>query len=225
MTFSIAARCDRTGMFGIAVASSSPAVAARCAHSRAGVGVVATQNITDPRLGPAGLDLLAAGLAAPDAMIQLRAGAAHPEYRQVAMVDRAGVTSVFSGAMTLGRFSAAEAPGVVACGNLLASKAVPARMLDAFNERGHDHLADRLIAAMQAGLVAGGEEGPVHSAGLILVEKVPWPVADLRIDWTEDDPIGALAALWALWQPQMHAYVTRALDPAAAPSFAVPGAA
>ena len=82
------------------------------------------------------------------------------------MVDRAGVTSVFSGAMTLGRFSAAEAPGAVACGNLLASKAVPAQMLDAFNGRGHDHLADRLIAAMQAGLAAGGEEGPVHSAGL-----------------------------------------------------------
>lgn len=59
MTLSISARCRRTGMFGIAVSSSSPCVAARCAHARAGVGVVATQNITDPTLGPKGLDIMA----------------------------------------------------------------------------------------------------------------------------------------------------------------------
>ena len=56
MTFSVSARCPDTGMFGVAVSSSSPSVAARCAHARAGVGAVATQNITDPRLGPKGLD-------------------------------------------------------------------------------------------------------------------------------------------------------------------------
>ena len=52
MTFSLVARCARTGMFGMVISSSSPAVAARCAHARAGVGVVASQNITDPALGP-----------------------------------------------------------------------------------------------------------------------------------------------------------------------------
>ena len=59
MTFSIVARCADTGMFGVAVSSSSPAVAARCAYARAGVGAVASQNVTDPRLGPQGLDLMA----------------------------------------------------------------------------------------------------------------------------------------------------------------------
>ena len=68
MTFSISARCPDTGMFGIAVSSSSPCVAARCAHARAGVGAVATQNVTDPRLGPKGLDLMASGLSAADAL-------------------------------------------------------------------------------------------------------------------------------------------------------------
>ncbi|GIR51209.1 MAG: hypothetical protein CM15mP60_2700 [Alphaproteobacteria bacterium] len=53
MTFSIVARCAKTGQFGMAVASSSPAVAARCAYARAGVGAAASQNVTDPRLGPA----------------------------------------------------------------------------------------------------------------------------------------------------------------------------
>ena len=64
MTFSLVGRCARTGMLGIAVSSSSPAVAARCAHVRAGVGAVGSQNVTDPRLGPRLLDRLAAGDAA-----------------------------------------------------------------------------------------------------------------------------------------------------------------
>ncbi|MFD0933746.1 DUF1028 domain-containing protein, partial [Methylobacterium trifolii] len=70
---------------------------------------------------------------------------------------------------------------------------------------------------------AGGEAGPVHSAGLMLVREVAWPVADLRVDWTEDCPIAALATLWDLYRPQLDAYVTRALDPTAAPSYGVPG--
>jgi uncharacterized Ntn-hydrolase superfamily protein len=212
-------------MFGIAVSSSSLAVAARCAHARAGVGVVATQNITDPRLGPAGLDLMASGLAAPDALCRLRADAARMAYRQLAVVDRAGGTAFFSGSRTLGRHGAAEAPGAVAAGNMLANDTVPRRMVEAFADAGGATLGDRLLAAMRAGLDAGGEEGPVHSAGLLLVRDVPWPVADLRVDWTEADPVTALAGLWALWQPQMDAYVVRALDPADAPGFGVPGAA
>ncbi len=212
-------------MFGIAVSSSSPAVAARCAHARAGVGVVATQNITDPRLGPAGLDLMASGLAAPDALCRLRADAAHMAYRQLAVVDRAGGTAFFSGERTLGQHGAAEAPGAVAAGNMLANDTVPRRMVEAFADVDGTALGDRLLAAMRAGLDAGGEEGPVHSAGLLLVRDVPWPVADLRVDWTEADPVTALTELWALWQPQMDAYVARALDPADAPGFGVPGAA
>jgi uncharacterized Ntn-hydrolase superfamily protein len=76
---------------------------------------------------------------------------------------------------------------------------------------------------MKAGLAAGGEAGPVRSAGLLLVREVPWPVADLRVDWHETDPIAALSELWQLYKPQLDAYVTRALDPSAAPGFGVPG--
>jgi len=85
------------------------------------------------------------------------------------------------------------------------------------------HIGDRLIAAMQAAVEAGGEEGPVQSAGLKIVDKVPWPVADLRVDWSEDCPIEALARLWEVYKPQLQDYVTRALDPSRAPSYGVPG--
>ncbi|WP_413877062.1 DUF1028 domain-containing protein [Albidovulum sp.] len=223
MTFSISARCERTGMLGVAVASSSPCVAARCAHVRAGAGVVSTQNITDPRLGPRGLDLMAAGLSADAAMERLKAEAPHLDYRQIALVDGRGGTAHFSGARTLGVHHVAAGDGVVAAGNLLSSKQVPEAMVAAFGRGAGLPLGDRLVAAMQAALDAGGEAGPVHSAGMLLAREVPWPVADLRVDWTEDCPVAALAALWRRWAPEMDAYVTRALDPSGAPSYGVPG--
>jgi uncharacterized Ntn-hydrolase superfamily protein len=223
MTFSIAARCPRSGEFGIAVSSSSPAVAARCAHARAHVGVVASQNITDPALGARGLELMAGGLSAAAALARLRDQAPHIEYRQLALLDAQGGTAAFSGAHTLGRHRTAAGEGAVAAGNLLASADVPAAMIAAFAATPGQPLGERLMIAMRAALAAGGEAGPVHSAGLLVVRDVAWPVADLRVDWDDSDPIGRLADLWALWAPQMDAYVTRALNPAAAPGYGVPG--
>jgi len=95
-------------------------------------------------------------------------------------------------------------------------------MVEAFAASADAPLGDRLVLALRAGLSAGGEEGPVRSAGLLIVDAVEWPVADLRIDWAED-PIAELAELWKLWKPQSDGYVQRALDPGAAPSFGVPG--
>ena len=65
--------------------------------------------------------------------------------------------------------------------------------------------------------------GPVHSMGLVMVDRVSWNVADLRVDWTEGDPIEECAALWERWRGEMDAYVTRALNPSGAPSYGVPG--
>lgn len=223
MTFSISARCPETGMFGVAVSSSSPAVAARCAHARAFVGAVATQNITDPRLGPKGLDLMASGLSAHDALEALKRGAPHLEYRQLALVDAEGRTASFSGARTLGTHRLADGSGVVAAGNLLANPGVPETMVAAFTAAAGQSLGDRLLAAMRAAEASGGEEGAVHSAGMLLVRKEAWPIADLRVDWADENPIGELAILWDRWKGEMEAYVSRALNPSEAPSYGVPG--
>jgi uncharacterized Ntn-hydrolase superfamily protein len=95
-------------------------------------------------------------------------------------------------------------------------------MVDAFEEAGGDDLGDRLVAALVGGLAAGGEEGEVRSAGLLVVDAVAWPIADLRVDW-HGEPIHELAGLWTIWKPQMDDYVTRAVDPTQAPSYGVPG--
>ena len=102
MTFSILGRCAETGQFGLAVSSSSPAVAARCAHARAGVGAVASQNVTDPRLGPHVLDAMANGMDANAAIESVIAVASHTAFRQLLAIDHSGRTAIFSGTNTLG---------------------------------------------------------------------------------------------------------------------------
>jgi uncharacterized Ntn-hydrolase superfamily protein len=222
MTFSIAARCAKTGMLGVAVSSSSPAVAARCAYAEAGIGAVASQNVTDPRLGMRGLALMKEGATAEEALAILIRTGASTDYRQLLIVDAAGGSAVHTGERTFAVCGDARAENVACGGNLLAAKAIPALMLDAFQDT-PGALGDRLIAALRAAKKAGGEMGPVRSAGLKLVREVAWPVADLRVDWTEGCPVEALANLWEIYAPQLDDYVTRALNPAAAPSFGVPG--
>ncbi|KNG92838.1 DUF1028 domain-containing protein [Pseudaestuariivita atlantica] len=222
MTFSLVARCAETGMFGVAISSSSPAVAARCAYTRAGVGAVASQNITDPRLGPFALDLMQGGMSAHEAITGVRDQGAFIEYRQVLAIDRLGQTAIHSGPNALGIWTEAAGVDVVSAGNLLANENVPSVIVSAFEDSA-GHLGDRLITALRAGLAAGGEAGPVHSAGMQLCDAVPWPVADLRCDWTEDCPIEAVATAWEVYKPQLDAYVQRALDPREAPSYGVPG--
>lgn len=209
-------------MTGIAISSSSPAVAARCAHTRARIGTVASQNVTDPALGPRLLDLMAEGLPAREAVARVAAESPFAAYRQLLAVDALGGTGVHSGANALGIWGSAVGPGAAAGGNLLAADQVPAAMVAAF-QASEGHLGDRLLAALEAGLAAGGEAGPVHSAGLQIADRVSWPVVDLRCDWTQDCPITAVAAAWAIYKPQLRAYVQRALDPSAAPSYGVPG--
>lgn len=222
MTFSLVARCPDTGMFGVAIASSSPAVAARCSYARAGVGAVASQNVTDPTLGPLTLDLMARGVGAEAAIAQVRKQGRFIEYRQVLAVDRDGSTAIHSGPNALGIWAEARTANVASGGNLLANDRVPRAIVDGFLASS-GHLGDRLITAMRAGLAAGGEAGPVHSAGIKLVDKVSWPVADLRCDWTEDCPIEVVATAWTIYKPQLEAYIQRALDPRAAPTYGVPG--
>jgi uncharacterized Ntn-hydrolase superfamily protein len=205
----------------MAISSSSPAVASRCANVRAGVGVASSQNVTDPRLGPRLLDELQAGASADAALATVAAAAPHPEHRQLAVVDAHGRSAAWSGARALGVHGTRTGDGWAAAGNLLASESVLDALAAAFTDSTGE-LETRLVAALRAGLGAGGEEGPLHSAGLLVADAVEWPVTDLRVDHASD-PIAELERLWDVWAPQRDDYVTRALDPASAPAYGVPG--
>lgn len=222
MTFSIIARCKDSGQFGGAVSSSSPAVASRCLHARSGVGVAMSQNITDPTLGTQLLDAMAQGDSPETAVEQLVKQKSYIQYRQLVALNGNDNAVVFSGEHILGVFGHAVGDDAAAAGNLLDNKDVPQAMITAF-EQAEGALAERLLAAMHAAIAAGGEAGPVHSAGLMVMDKdVSWPVVDLRIDWS-DTPIEDLQTAWDVYQPQLNDYVTRAVNPTVAPSYGVPG--
>jgi len=222
MTFSIVAREPDAGLYGIAIASSSPAVGARCAHVRAGVGAVASQNITDPSLGPAVLNLLSGGADAKSALEVSLSTNPHRDYRQILAIGQTGTPAIFSGKRALGTVGSASGNHSAAAGNLLSNPDVPAAMVNAFESATNDFGA-RLLAALRAGATSGGEAGPVHSAGLLVVRDVSWPIIDLRVDWHDTDPIAQLAQIWTIYAPQVEDYVARALQPERAPRFGVAG--
>jgi uncharacterized Ntn-hydrolase superfamily protein len=222
VTFSIVARTPGAQYFGVAIASSSPAVAARCAHARAGVGAVATQNITDPTLGPTILGSLSCGGSAAAALDAALGATPFAAYRQVLAVPAHGPPVIHSGVHALGVVGSARGADAAAAGNLLASSDVPSAMIAAFETAG-GHLGSRLLRALQAGAERGGEAGPIHSAGVLVVRDMSWPIVDLRVDWTDGDPVSELLRIWEIYAPQIDAYVQRAVDPTRAPGFGVPG--
>lgn len=218
MTFSLAV--GEGAAFGSLICSSSPAVGARCVHLRDGAGAVHSQNITDPRLGPAILDLLERGASAEEAVAQVASGP-DAAFRQLVAVDAAGGTAVHSGPNALGIVGEHRAIGAAAAGNMLATPDVPRRLVEAWG-RADGPIESRLLAAFRAAMAEGGEAGPVHSAAITVVTGHGWRTTDLRVDWS-DDPLGDLTSLVDRWLPQRDDYVLRAEDPARSPGYGVPG--
>jgi len=221
MTLSIAAWDQETGQLGAAISSSSISVASRCLHWRPGTGIALSQNITDPRLGPRLLSLLEEGVEVGAAIDSVTQSNSYIQFRQLGLIDGHGNTGLFTGDAVLGCFASAEGMHCVAAGNLLDNDQVPAAMVEAFT-RSSGSFGSRVLGALIAGVEAGGEAGPLHSAGLLIGGSPSWPLAELRIDWDED-PITKMIAGWKVYEPQIDAYVTRAYNPEDAPSYGVPG--
>src|SRR4030095_1641794 len=151
MTYSIAAKCPRTGMFGIAINTSSIGVGARCAYARAGAGPVPPPHGTDPRLGPQGLELLGQGLPAKDVIERLTRGVPGIGWRQLAGIDNDGHTAAYHGDKITSVHSGDEGPGCIAIGNILRTTGVTRAMVDAFGADPQLHLAERLVRSIEAG--------------------------------------------------------------------------
>ena len=212
MTYSVAAVCRRTGQFGMAVTTSSIAVGSRVPFAKPGVGAVLTQHQTDPRLGPRGIALLEEGKTAAETIAALTADDPHIGRRQLAVVDRTGATAFFHGEHIRSIHGAAEGDGVIAIGNILRTADLPARMIDGFDARPDQPLAERLMAALEAGKAAGGELKQEKSAVLVVVDKETFPLVDLRVDY-DPHAIDVLRFLWETYQPMVEMYVARAVSP------------
>src|ERR1700744_1787114 len=146
MTFSLAGRHPATGALGMVFSPSTPAVAARCLHLRPAVGAAASQNVTNPGLGGRLLDLVQAGAPAADAIARVGAEEAHPESRQLTVVDTAGRVAHFSGCRALGTHHVATGPQAIAAGNLLADTRVVQAMVHAYQASAAATFEERLLA-------------------------------------------------------------------------------
>lgn len=207
MTWSIIARDERTGRVGIAVATCAFAVGARVPHIKSGVGAVATQATTNQFFGPRGLALLAAGASAEDCVRLLLQADEGRDHRQVHVMDRDGRFAARTGAACVpwcGHL--AEATFSVA-GNMLANEAVIAETARVYREGGELPLARRLIAALKAGEVAGGDKRGRQSAALLIHDDEDHAALDLRVD-DHADPLAELERLEAVAR-QMFVHTRR----------------
>ncbi|SEP94860.1 Uncharacterized conserved protein, Ntn-hydrolase superfamily [Faunimonas pinastri] len=213
MTFSLNALDRETGMFGIAVASSSIAVGNRCPWARAGAGAVSTQHRTDIRCGPLGLDLLAQGFTASEVVALLVAGSDQPDLRQFAAVDREGGTAFFNGPGIESINTAHQGDACVSVGNFMVNETVTAEMIRGYEASGASLFAERLLDGLDAGVTAGGETQPAMAAALLIVDRHAWPLVDLRVDF-ELNPATKLRKLWTAYEPLVERFITQVLRPA-----------
>ncbi|MBT6084920.1 MAG: DUF1028 domain-containing protein [Rhodospirillaceae bacterium] len=212
MTFSLVGMCRRTGMFGAAVTTSNMNVGTRCPYAKAGVGAVLTQNRTDNRLGPQGIELLTDGKSAPDVIEALTADNPTIGWRQLAVIDREGGTGFYHGDKITSIHAGAEGDGCCAIGNIIRNDKVPSKMIEAFEHTPDAHLAERLVQGLEAGLAAGSELKQIKSAALLVVHEQDFPLVDLRVEF-DRDPLAELRFLWETYQPQMDRFVTQVIDP------------
>jgi uncharacterized Ntn-hydrolase superfamily protein len=201
-TYSIVARDPVSGQMGVAVQSLWFSVGSLVPWAEAGVGAVATQAMVDANYGPLGLELMRAGLSAPQALQALLAADGGQDLRQVAMVDMQGRVGAHTGARCLFAAGHECGEGFSAQANMMANADIWPAMAEAYRETQGD-LTDRLIAAMEAGQAAGGDIRGQQSAAILVVKPVStgriWAdrVLELRVE-DHTTPIAELKRLIVL---------------------------
>ncbi|MGE3888538.1 MAG: DUF1028 domain-containing protein [Vicinamibacterales bacterium] len=210
-TFSIVARDPQTGDMGVAVQSHWFSVGSIVSWAEAGVGAVATQSFVDPGYGLRGLGLMRSGTSAPDTLRQLVAKDPQPDGRQVAMIDTQGRVDAYTGkaAVAFAGHIVGEQFSVQA--NMMANAKVWPAMADAYRNTSGD-LADRMLAALDAGQAAGGDARGKQSAALVVVKPKgtgrPWVGADKLFELRIEDhpqPLVELRRLLRLQRAYGHA--------------------
>ncbi len=201
MTFSIVARCPRTGMLGVGTSSKALAAGAMVPYCQAGVGAVASQSFTNPYLGIDGLTLLEQGLIAERALERLIESDSGRDLRQVAIVDRDGNTAAYAGARCISWAGHVEGGGYLCLGSILTGEEVVKAMALAYESSIDEDLAERLLRALEAGQEAGGDRRGRQSAGLRVVHTEEYPYCDLRVD-DHPDPVAELRRVFTIFQRQ-----------------------
>jgi uncharacterized Ntn-hydrolase superfamily protein len=218
MTYSIVARCSRTGQFGIGVASFSMAIGRYCDGAVcSNTGVALTQGFPNPRNNYLAINLLGQGHAASQALATLIANDPKSDYRQIAIVDRDDNAVIHSGGKLRPWAGHRAGKGYVAFGDGLAGSTVIEAMAARFERTAPADLDERLLAALEAGRDAGGIVGargrlPERSAAVVVWGNRLHNEIDLRTD-LHDEAIAEVRRIHADYKPTIAYYDERARNP------------
>jgi uncharacterized Ntn-hydrolase superfamily protein len=206
MTWSIIARDPASGAFGVAIATRFFAVGALCPHAASGVGALSTQALVNPHYGRQGLDLLRAGIAAPEVVKRLTAPDEGREHRQLHVIDSAGRIGQFTGKQCVEWAGAVAGDGFSVAGNMLANENVVRDTARAYS--GSKGLfPEKLIAALEAGEAAGGDKRGKQSAALLIFSKEEYADLSLRVD-DHAEPLAELKRLYEKAHERFVGYLT-----------------
>lgn len=205
-TFSIAARCPRTGMLGVAVSTAVPAVGSLCPHVLPGVGAVTTQAWVNPYLGFQAIKELNSGKGADQTLVDVLAGDAGSAVRQIGIVDAAGRAASWTGEDCTPWCGHVTGPGYAIQGNMLTGPEVIVGMEQAFIASEGSEVAERMLLALEAGQSAGGDKRGKQSAALLVYDTECYPWVDLRVD-EHRHPVAELRRIWSIYLQQLRPFL------------------
>lgn len=207
MTFSIVARCKKTGMLGVAVSTARPAVGSLVVYVEANIGAIATQAAVNPYFGINGLTYLEQGLSAQEVMEKVKSEDPEYERRQLAIVDNQGRTAAYTGEDTVSFADTYLGDEFVVAGNILASEQVIEAMVEAYEKSESDYFPLRLLATIKAGQEAGGDKRGKQSAALKVVDTLSYPIIDIRSDENTEDPVEDLERIYKVSETDLFPYI------------------
>jgi uncharacterized Ntn-hydrolase superfamily protein len=205
-TFSISARCARTGMLGVAVSTAVPGVGGICPFVEPGVGAISTQSWVNPYLGIDGLTLLRSGMTAEDALNKLVADDPGRDVRQLGIVDAAGGSASWSGKDCTAWFGHRNGPNYAVQGNMLVGASTIDAMVDTFIATEALALGERLVSVLEAGQRAGGDKRGRQSAAVLVYFKEAFPYLSLRVD-EHHYPVAELRRIYEVARHQLLPFV------------------
>jgi len=196
-TFSITARCQRTGELGVAVSTKVPAVGMLCPFVQSKVGAVATQSWVNPYLGIWGLEYLASGHTAQETLEYLKIRDTGIEGRQLGIVDSAGGSAAFTGSECDTWNGDLTGPNYAIAGNMLVGSETLEAMKVDFEGDASRPLVVRLLSALAAGQAAGGDKRGRQSAAVKVYSTEAYPALDLRVD-EHSNPVAELQRVYEI---------------------------
>ncbi len=205
-TFSIVARCSRTGQLGVAVATAVPAVGSMCPYVQSGIGAVSTQSWVNPYLALTALSELEKGAGATGALDAAIADDDARDFRQFGLVDAKGESAAHTGAQCTPWAGQILGQGVAVIGNMLTGPEVLAAMATAFHASADADLAERLMLALEAGDAAGGDKRGKQSAALRVHADEVYALLDIRVD-EHAEPVAELRRVLRIARAQLLPFV------------------